>query len=157
MQLENKEAETSLTLFVNIDKAPFDIFIKGTVVRHLEAGEEDKITLYMAQVGAKHLIDRILQEKGIPDSNRDTPERQSLFARILPEISQEINVRPLSPDEEEKAFKKRIEDDRTRYAEEFKTLRNEQKSELEELKEQVKELTKQVNEKKVGRPPKETE
>ena|SRR3990167_7003637 len=103
--------ELDLTKFVNIDEKPFDIYIGGKLVRHIEAGETHTLVVYVAQVGAKHLVDRVLQEKhGVSDSLRDTPLRKSLFAKILPEMAEERDIKPLTPDEEKVAVKKQLDE-----------------------------------------------
>ena len=86
---------------------------------------------------------KILQEKGVKDTKRDTPERQSLFARILPEWAEKIDVKPLSPEEEQKRINERV----ARQEEELAALKQEMKvssekdKEVEDLKEQVAKLT----------------
>lgn len=137
----NLELET--TLFVNVDDEPFTIYTNNQHVREFQPGEEHQVIAYIAQVGAKHLADRILQKKGVKDSNRDTPERQSLFARILPEWAKKIDVKPLSPEEE----KKRVDERIAKQEEELAALKQEMKvgsdkdKEVEDLKRQVAKLT----------------
>ncbi len=93
----NPEIDT--TKFVNIDEKPYDIYIGGKMARHLEANEEQIVPVYVAQVGAKHLVDRILQEQGVKDTLRDTELRKSLFAKILPEMAEERQIKPLSDED----------------------------------------------------------
>jgi hypothetical protein len=108
------DASVETTKFVNIDDKPFDIYTNGKLVFHLEPNEEKVMVFYVAQVGAKHLVDRVLQEKHkIKDTLTDTPLRKSLFAQILPDVAQERDIKPLSKEEEkveiEKLLKKQEE------------------------------------------------
>lgn len=92
--------ETDTTKFVNIDKESYDIYIDGKLARHIEADEEQIMPLYVAQVGAKHLVDRILQLRhDIKDTNRDTDLRKSLFSKILPDMAEEREIKPLTEEE----------------------------------------------------------
>ena len=133
--------EIDVTKFVNIDDKPYDIYIGGKVVRHLEAGEENICPIFVAQVGAKHLVDRILQEKhNVADTLTDTPLRKSLFAKILPEMAEQRNIKPLSPEQELEEVKKEQKKQRELVEAFFKT-----KSEKEVgLEEKVKELEKEL-------------
>ena len=109
---------------------------------------------YAAQVGAKHLVDRILQKAGVPDSNRETPARQDLFSKILPEVAEEVEVKPLSEEEAREQVQKEIKATTARLEAEFGKAQEENKSEIELLR---KEIEKLKEEKKVGRPPKSKE
>src|SRR3990167_831224 len=100
----NPEIDT--TRFVNVDVKSFDIYIGGKIARHLEAGEEDIMPVWVAQVGSKHLVDRVLQEKGIKDTNTPSPARDALLAQILPDIASQENIIP--PTEED--FKNIVEE-----------------------------------------------
>ncbi len=106
-KIENPEIDT--TRFVNIDTEPFDIYINGKLARHLEPGEEQTLVKYVAQVGAKHLVDRLLQKQGISDTNTDKPVRRDAFARILPEMAEERAIAPLSKEDRDKAVKEQLE------------------------------------------------
>ncbi len=153
MELKKRDPEIATTTFVNVDDEPYDIYIKGTVVRHFEAGEQDKIVFYIAQVGAKHLVDKILQKKGVPDSNRDTPERQDLFSRILPEVTEELGIKPMTDEEWRASVDKRLAADKNERETEYEKRgieKADDRKEIEDLKKQLAEL------KKVGRPSKTT-
>src|SRR3990167_9556523 len=102
----NPEIDT--TKFVNIDDKKF-VFHINKQPREIEAGEEKIMPVYVAQLGAKHLTDKILQEKGIPDSNRDTPIRRSILAQILPDVADEVKLKPLSEEEFKAELKKEWE------------------------------------------------
>lgn len=105
----NPEIDT--TRFVNIDNKPFDIYINGKVARHLEAGEEQVVPVWVAQTGAKHLSDRIQQvTHGIKDTFKDTKLRQSLFARILPDMAQERKIEPLKEEEFQKVVQEQLKE-----------------------------------------------
>jgi len=97
---QDADPETSTTKFVNIDDKEYDIYINGKLTRHLNAKEEAIVPLFVAQVGAKHLVDRILQERHeIHDTNRDSELRTGLFAQILPEMAEERKIVPLTEEE----------------------------------------------------------
>ena len=96
--------ELDVTRFVNTDDQPFDIYTNGRLVFHLEPNEEKIMVMYVAQVGAKHLVDRILQKKGIRDTNTDTPLRKDTFAKILPDLAEVIEVKPLTAEERQTQF-----------------------------------------------------
>ena len=102
------------TRFVNIHDESFDIYIDKQVARHFEAGEEHIVPVFVARVGAKHLVDLILQKReGLADSMRDTPLRKSLFAEILPDVAQDIDVKPLSDEEVRKEVDKQLKEQKT--------------------------------------------
>lgn len=101
--------EVDVTKFVNIDNEPFDIYINGNLARHLEAGEEQTLVIWVAQVGAKHLVDKILQKQNIKDTNSDSPIRRSTFAKILPDMAVEREIQPLTPDAEKAALKEQLD------------------------------------------------
>lgn len=152
MEKINLELET--TKFVNIDKDTHHVYTNGQHVREIAAGEECQLIAYIAQVAASQLIDKILQEKGVKDTKRDTPERQSLFARILPEWAEKIEVKPLTPEEE----KKRIDERIAKQEEELVVLKQEMKvvsgkdEEIEALKKKVAELEKKSESSEPGTP-----
>lgn len=154
--MKEVNVELDVTKFVNIDDKPFDIYIGGKLARHFEAGEEQAgVVVYVAQVGAKHLVDRILQEKhGVKDSNSDTPLRRSLFAKILPELSEQLNIPPLTPEAEKEELKKIFDKQQQQInalsgkAEEFQKIQADKIVELEN------EIEKLKASKKLGRPPK---
>ena len=131
---------TDVTKFINKDNEPFDIYIDGKLARHLEAGEEQVLPVFVAKVGAKHLVDRILQKKGVKDSIRPTPERNSLLATIIPDIAEEVKVKPLTEEE----FRKKIEERVEKQEEDIKSLGGISKDEIKDLKKQIKELQKQL-------------
>lgn len=150
----NPEIET--TLFRNIDSEPFDIYINGKLARHLEAGEEQTLVFYVAQVGAKHLVDRILQKQGVKDSLRDTPERQSLFAKILPNVAEDRGIKPQT----EEDFRKGIQDQLKQQAELIASFINQKKADDEkdkkiaDLETKLAQVLEAIEKKKGGRPPK---
>lgn len=134
----NSELDT--TVFVNIDEDRF-VFHINKQPREVEAGEQKVMPLYVAQVGAKHLVDKILQKNGVRDTLRDTPERRTLFARILPDISKQIEIIPQSKEDYETGIALL----RKRQEELEAKLRGENED-LEKLREQNKSLTEKVNE-----------
>ena len=146
----NQEIDT--TLFVNIDSEPFDIFIGGVLARHLEAGEEDKIVMYVAQVGAKHLVDRILQrpkkeggEYELKDSNMDSPLRKQLFAKILPNLAEQLEIKPANKEEFEKMILEQVEKQNKVIAQlQGELAKKDEKSQAPEPSDEVLALRKEV-------------
>jgi len=135
---------TDVTKFINKDNEPFDIYIDGKLARHLEAGEEQVLPVFVAKVGAKHLVDRILQKKGVKDSIRPTPERNSLLATIIPDIAEEVKVKPLTEEE----FRKKIEERLGKQEEDIKALGGKVDTDkVKKLEKEVKKLKKQLEKK----------
>lgn len=129
---------TDVTKFINKDDEPFDIYIGGKLVRHLEAGEEQVLPVFVAKVGAKHLVDRILQKKGVADSLRPTPMRNTLLASIIPDVAEEIKPKLLTEEE----FRKKIDERLEKQKEEIAALKGAKvdTDEIKDLKKQIKEL-----------------
>lgn len=142
----NPELDT--TRFVNVDDEPFDIYINKKLARHLEPKEEQIIVLYVAQVGAKHLVDKVLQKQGIKDSLRDTPLRKDLFARILPDIAEKIEVKPLSEADRQKEFSKQLKVQENMFTERF----SKQDETIEALKKELAEIKAKQTEPKISKP-----
>jgi len=140
MEEKKLNPTTDVTKFINKDNEPFDIYIGGKLVRHLKAGEEQVLPVFVAKVGAKHLVDRILQKKGIADSMRPTPMRSTLLASIIPDVAEEIKPKILSEEEYRKAVDERLE----KQKEDIEKLRGAKidTDEIKELKKQIKELQK---------------
>jgi len=153
--------EIDVTKFVNIDDKPFDVYIGGKLARHFEPGEIQTTVVYVAQVGAKHLVDRILQVKhGIRDTLKDTPLRQSLFAQILPELAIERNIKPLTPDQEKAQVKEmlakqvELEKQLKQKDDERENKDKQRDAVIEALQKEIAELKNKPAAKKGGRPPK---
>lgn len=149
--------EIDTTKFVNIDDKKF-VFHINKQPRELEAGEEKIMPIYVAQIGAKHLVDRILQEKhNVKDTLRDSEVRRSLFAKILPEMAEDLEIKPLK----EEDFNKKVEEELSRQREVIKSLKGEYEekdSKVTKLEAELTELKKALlDKKKPGRPPKEKE
>ena len=111
--------------------------------------------VYVAQLGAKHLTDRLLQEKGIADSNRDTQLRRSILAQILPDVAEDVKVKPLN-DEEFKAELKKEQEKQSALIGSLSGKFAEKDKEIEELKKEIEALkapqTEEVQSKPKGRP-----
>lgn len=162
-------AEYDTTTFVNIDTEEFTGYfnasrdIKELRPNPQEAGvplelqkrpvkvpngytfkpnESRQIVAFMAETFAKHLIDKILQRQGIRDTMRDTELRRSLYAKILPDIQKvRDDVKPLSPEEENKALRIELEDQKKRIDEIMgKMAEPEKNEEIEALKKELAEL-----------------
>lgn len=146
----NPEIDT--TKFLNIDDKKFVFFINKQP-RELEAGEEKIMPVYVAQIGAKHLVDRILQEKhNVKDTLRDTDLRRSLFAQILPEMAEERDIKPLN----EEDFKKKVQEELDRQSTLIDGLSGQSSKKdatIQKLEEEIEALKKEVAKKKLGRPP----
>ena len=108
MEQKKINPEIDVTKFVNITDTKFVFYINNQP-REIEAHEEKMMPVYIARHGAKHLIDKILQEKHhLHDTFRDTPLRRSYLAQILPEEAKLADVKPLSPEEEQEEIKKEL-------------------------------------------------
>lgn len=107
------KSEFDTTKFVNIDDEDFTGYFNASKEPNgwtVKAGEERTLIVSMAEVFSKHLVDKILQKRGIKDSMRDTDLRRSLFSQILPELQTTYTeAKPLSKDEEIAALKKELE------------------------------------------------
>ena len=143
--------DLSVTRFINVDDEAFTVIINKNFVAKIEPGETKTLVFSVARVGAKHLIDRVLQKRGIKDSLRDTPERQTLFAQILPDIAEEVDVKPISKEDFEKRVELRLEEQRQELLKQIQGKDNTDKiasleKQIEELKAllQPKEETKKV-------------
>lgn len=142
-----KNVEIDVTKFVNIDDKPFDIYINGKLARHLETGEIQIIPIWVAQVGAKHLVDRVLQEKhNIKDTLHDTELRRSLFASILPEMAEERKIKPLTDEE----FRKKVLEEQTKQQNMIDALSGKKETDdkkIKDLEEQLTSLKEQIEKK----------
>ena len=136
---------TDTTRFVNKDDEPFDIYIASKLARHLEAGEEQVMPVFVAKVGAKHLIDMILQNKGIRDTMTPSPERNSLLAEILPDIGKKVKAKILTEEE----YRKAIDEKLAKQEKDIKALGGAKvdTEEIKDLKKQIKKLEKKITKK----------
>jgi hypothetical protein len=104
--MENKELDT--TKFVNVLTEKFVFYIGGQP-REFEAGEIKVMPIYVAEHGAKHLADKILQEiHKIHNTLADTPLRRDIIASILPELALKKEIKPLTQEEKEIEIKKEL-------------------------------------------------
>ena len=129
---------TDTTKFVNIHDKPYDIYIDGKLARHFEPGEEQILPLFVAQVGAKHLADKVLFKKGIRDVNRPSPVRDQILAKILPDLQEEVKVKPLSDEE----FRKKVDETLAKQDEQIKALGGAKDKEISVLKKEIETLKK---------------
>lgn len=148
------------TTFVNVDDKEFIGYFDNEPYQ-FKAGESREVVKFVAQHLAKHLIDRILQEKyGVKNTLVDTPVRKDLLAKILPEEAKKVDYKPLTPEEKEKALSEVLD----KQADTIKTLslKTEKLEEkLEEkniLEKKVRDLEEKLQKllpvKKIGRPKK---
>lgn len=141
--------EIHTTKIVNVDDKPFDIYANGQLARHLEPGEEAIVPIFVAQLGAKHLIDRILQEKhNISNTLSDTPLRRDYFKRIVPELQEEVKEELLTDEE----FKKQVQEQLDKQAVINKELSGESKEKEDKMSKEIKELKEKIA--KLESPPK---
>ncbi len=134
---EGPDPTLDTTKFVNLDTEPFDIYSDGKLTRHFEAGESQEIPVFVAQVGAKHLADKLLQGKGVKDSMRDTPERKSLFAQIMPDWAEEIDVKPQTDEEFRAGINEQLKDQavaQKKLQAEFQEVKDSKDDEIAKLK-----------------------
>ena len=104
--MDNKELDT--TKFVNVLTEKFVFYIGGQP-RELEPKEEKNMPIYVAEHGAKHLADKILQEfHKIHNTLADTPLRRDIIASILPELAAKKEIKPLTQEEKEKEVQKEL-------------------------------------------------
>lgn len=115
---QSQDPEIDTTKIVNICDTKFTFHIGGKPVE-LEPGESKVKPIYVAQVGAKHMVDFILQAKhGVKNTLADSDLRRSLFAQILPEMADERGIVPMSAEEEKDAVRTELK----RQAELIRTL-----------------------------------
>jgi len=136
---------TDTTKFVNISDKPFDIYVNGKLARHLEAGEEQIVPVFVAQVGSKHLADKVLFSRGIRDVNKPSPIKDEILSRIMPEMAEKAEIKPLTEEE----FRAGIDETLKKQEEELTALKGEvtikdskKDKEIEKLKEELKALKK---------------
>lgn len=100
------------TTFVNVDTEDFTFYYDRTKNPNgytVKAGESRALVSFVAETGAKHLVDKILSKQGVKDTMRDTPLRTDLFARILPDLKTTTkNVKELSTEERVKALEEEV-------------------------------------------------
>lgn len=155
--------EIDITKFVNIWHEDFTFYVNNEP-RVVKTGEAKMMPIYVAQLGAKHLVDLILgtpKDKGgygIANTLVDTELRRSTFAKILPDMAEERGIKPLSKEEEEKAILLELK----KQGEVIKSLtekttekEKEDSDKIAKLEKEIDELKKLVSEKKSpGRPKK---
>jgi len=136
---------TDVTKFVNISNEPFDIYINKELARHLEAGEEQILPVFVAQVGSKHLADIMLFKKGIRDVNKPSPIKNEILARIMPEMAEKAEVKPLSEEE----FRAKVDKDLEEQTKLISNLKGESEvkdkkkdTEIDKLKKEIEALKK---------------
>ena len=136
------KSEFDTTKFVNIDDEDFTGHYNAAKEPNgwtVKAGEERTFIIPMAEVFSKHLVDKILQKRGIKDSMRDTELRRSLFTQVLPELQTTYaEAKPLSKDDEIAALKKELERQAKTSNETMEKKAD--KEDIEELKKQIAEL-----------------
>lgn len=152
-----EDPDVDVITFKNIDDKKFTIYAGGKAVAKLQPGEEEKLVYWVATLGAKHLVDRILQEKhGVRLVSHDSPLKKSLFAKILPDKAEEYDVKPLTPEQEQEEIRKALAQQKKTIDELF-AQKDERDESVEKLKAEVAELKAKLaagEKKKVGRPPK---
>ena len=151
------------TLFVNIDDKEFTGYFGGEPY-HFSSGESRQTVKFVATHLAKHLLDRILQEKyGIKNTLTDTELRKSLMAKTLPEEAVKANIVPLTSEEEKKALQELLNKQAetikdiqgaTKHLEEKLSDRKDLEKEIEDLKKELQKVVSKetkITKSKLGR------
>ena len=94
-----KNPLTDTTRFVNIFNEKHDIYVNGSLARSVDPGEEQVMPLFVAELGAKHLADKVLFKKGIRAVNTPSPVRDKILSEILPDITEENKLKVLTDEE----------------------------------------------------------
>ena len=153
--------EFETTTFVNVDDKEF-IGYFGNEPYQFKTGESRQVVRFVAQHLAKHLIDRILQEKyNVKNTLTETPIRKDLLAQILPEEAKKADYKPLTQEEKEKALNE-VLDKQTKTIEGLKTKTENLEEKLTEknvLEKKVRDLEEKLQKflsvkPKMGRPKK---
>lgn len=141
--METKQDPTiATTLFVNVDNEPYTIIINGKEVRTFGAGESGEVVIYAAQVGTKHLVDRILHKRGMQYISKEDKGRQDLFSQILPKLAEVLDIKPLSDEERKKEMDKMLR----RNDEILETFKAEVKAQNEEARKKDEKKDKKIEE-----------
>ncbi len=136
-----KNPLTDTTRFVNIFNEPHDIYVNGKLARTVEPGGEQIMPLFVAELGAKHLADKVLFKKGIRSVNTPSPVRDKILSEILPDIAEEEKVKILTDEEYRKQTDEMLEkQEKAISALSGKAV--DDNSEIKELKKRIKELEK---------------
>ena len=145
---KNTNDALSITRFVNISEEE-ETFYYDNQPWKFEPLEQKQLTVHLAKHFMKHLIDKLLQKKGIHNTLAETPLRISLKAQILPELAEEAKVKPLSNEEFLKELQKQQAQQKSQIEElSGKAKENEERDkELQTLKEQVALLTEKLEKK----------
>jgi len=138
--MEKVNVLTDTTRFVNISDKPFDIYINKELARHLEAGEEQVVPVFVAQVGSKHLADRILFSRGIRDVNKPSPIKDEILSRIMPDMGEKAEIKPLSEEE----FRAKIDETLKKQEEEIAKLRGASETKDKEKEKEIIKLKKEL-------------
>ena len=109
----DKNPLTDTTRFVNIFKEKHDIYVNGKLARSIEPGEEQVMPLFVAELGAKHLADKVLFKKGIRAVNTPSPVRDKILSEILPDITEENKLKVLTDEEYRKKVDEMLEKQET--------------------------------------------
>jgi uncharacterized coiled-coil protein SlyX len=150
MEKRNKEVEVTRFVNINTIDPTFTFYVAGQP-RTLNAGEEKIYPVFVAELGAKHLIDLILQrDYNIKDTLRDTDLRKTLLSKILPDEATRVEYKPLTQEE----FAKKLEEELKKQGETISGLSkkvdettSEKDKEIEKLKKQISDLEKGQKEK----------
>ena len=143
--MEKVNVLTDTTRFVNISDEPFDIYINKDLARHFEAGEEQIVPVFVAQVGSKHLADKVLFKRGIRDVNKPSPIKDEILSRIMPDMGEKAEIKPLTEEE----FRTKIDETLKKQEEEIARLKGDSETkdkakdkEMEKLKKELEALKK---------------
>ena len=106
------------TRFVNIDNEDFTFHLNNEPIV-IKAREEKTMAIYVAEHGAKHLIDKILQKQGVKNTLTPSALRTDTLVRILPDLAEQANVKQVSEEERKALFEETIKTELRKLGEEF--------------------------------------
>jgi len=144
--MEKLNPEINTTRFVNILDVDFTGYASGQP-REFKAHEEKELPVWVAQVIATQLVNKIMQEKHNIKTLADSPLRSSLFAEVLPDMAEEYKVKPLSPEEERKEIEKELE----KQAKLMESFQKESKDKDEARDKEIEILKKEIESLKKGK------
>lgn len=109
---------TDTTRFVNTHEKKYVIYIDGKPVRTIEAGDEQIMPLFVAQVGAEHLAKKIMQEEGIKAVTVPSPARDKILSKILPDVTEEEKIKVLTDEQ----YRAKVDEMLVKQEEDIKAL-----------------------------------
>jgi len=127
------------TRFINIDNEDFTFHLNNEPIV-IKTGEEKILAIYVAEHGAKHLLDKVLQKQGVKNTLTPSEARTAFLARILPDLAEQANVKQVSKEEETRLVQEEIKKELRKMGEEFGEKDALKDKEIAELKTMVQQL-----------------